>query len=127
MHILVCMKAVPSTAQVSVDGQFRLCRDSVHLQWNVADESALEAGLRFRGSEGRVTVLAMGPAKLEDNLRELLTRGADRAVLLSDPALAGADTRATAAALAAAAEYLGLLLPHAYPRLPFQRRKTSVF
>lgn len=106
-EILVCMKAVPGTTQVQVDGQFRLQRNGVNLQWNVADESALEAALRLKGAGGRVTVLTMGPQKLEEPLRQLLGRGVDRAVLLTDPLMAGADTRATAVALAAAARRLG--------------------
>ena len=106
MNILVCMKAVPATAEVQVDGQFRLQRDGVKLQWNIADKAALEAALQLKG-EGTVTVLTMGPGKLEETLRELLARGADRAVLVTDPKMAGADTLATANALAAAAGYLG--------------------
>lgn len=100
------MKAVPATAEVQVDGQFRLQRSGVKLQWNIADEAALEAALQLKG-QGSVTVLTMGPKKLEDPLRELLARGADRAVLLTDPKMAGADTLATAHALAAAAKHLG--------------------
>lgn len=107
MEILVCMKAVPSTSQVQVDGQFRLQRNGVSLQWNVADESALEIALRLKAPEDTVTVLSMGPAKLEDALRDLLARGADEAVLLTDPAIAGADTIATANAIAATARYFG--------------------
>ena len=107
MNILVCMKAVPSTASVQVDGQFKLQRDGVNLQWNVADESALEAALQLKGPEGCVTVLTMGPGKLEDTLKDLLARSADRAVLLTDPVMAGADTLATAKAIAAAATHLG--------------------
>ena len=106
-HILVCMKAVPGTNQVQVDGQYRLQRNGVNLQWNVADESALEAANRLKVPSGTVTVLTMGPGKLEAPLRELFARGADRAVLLTDPRMAGADTRATAAALAAAVKELG--------------------
>ena len=106
-NILVCMKAVPSTTQVQVDGRFRLQRDGVNLQWNIADESALEAASRLRGADTVVTVLTMGPGKLEEPLRELFARGADRAVLLTDPAMAGADTHATANALSAAARHLG--------------------
>lgn len=103
MNILVCMKTVPATAEVQIDGQFRLKRDGVKLQWNIADEAALEAALEL----GSVTVLTMGPGKLEEPLRELLARGADRAVLLTDPQMAGADTLATARALAAAVKKLG--------------------
>lgn len=105
-NILVCVKAVPSTAQVQVDGQYRLQRNNAALQWNVADEAALEAALQQKGS-GSVTLLTMGPEKLEAPLRELLARGADRAVLITDPAMAGADTHATAKALAAAVRQLG--------------------
>ena len=106
-HILVCVKAVPVSTSVQVDGQYRLARDGVSLQWNIADESALEAALSLKDKDGTVTVLTMGPAKLEEHLKELLARGADQAVLVSDPCMAGADTRATAAALKAAAEKLG--------------------
>ena len=49
------MKAVPATTQVQVDGQFRLQRNGVALQWNTADEAALEAALQIKGS-GAVTV-----------------------------------------------------------------------
>ena len=44
----------------------------------------------------------MGPPQAEETLRKVLGFGADRAVLLSDRAFAGADTLATTSALAAA-------------------------
>lgn len=107
MNILVCVKAVPVTTQVETDGQLCLRRDGVKLQWNIADESALEAALQLKGADGQVTVLTMGPAKLEESLRELLARGADRAVLLTDPKLAGSDTYATGKILGATVRKLG--------------------
>lgn len=106
-HILVCVKAVPVSASVEVDGQHRLKRDGASLQWNIADESALEAAFRLADKDGSVTVLTMGPPKLEGPLTELLARGANRAVLITDRLMAGADTRATAGALASAAKRLG--------------------
>ena len=106
-NILVCIKAVPAATSVQVDGEYRLKRDGVSLQWNIADESALEAAASLKDKDGVVTVLTMGPSKLEAPLKELLARGAERAVLITDRAMAGADTRATAAALKAAAEKLG--------------------
>ena len=106
-NILVCVKAVPVTTGVQVDGEYRLKRDGVNLQWNIADESALEAALCLKDADRTVTVLTMGPPKLEDPLKELLARGADEAVLITDRLMAGADTRATAAALCAAANKLG--------------------
>lgn len=107
MNILVCLKAVPSTSEVQVDGQFRLQRDGVKLQWNTADEAALEAALQLRKTTDTITVLTMGPKKLEESTKELLARGADNAVLLSDPAFAGADTFATANSLKNAIDRLG--------------------
>lgn len=106
-NILVCIKAVPAATSVQVDGEYRLKRDGVSLQWNIADESALEAAACLKDKDGTVTVLTMGPPKLEAPLKELLARGADRAVLVTDRLMAGADTRATAAALKAVAEKLG--------------------
>lgn len=107
MNILVCLKTVPATTEVAVDGSFRLCRDGVKLQYNIADEAALEHALELRSSGDTVTVLTMGPKKVEGSLQELLARGADRVVLLSDPTLGGADTYATALALTAAIDHIG--------------------
>ncbi len=106
-QILVCVKAVPQSTSAEMDGAYRLKRDTTNLQWNISDESALEAALQLRGEGTRVTVLTMGPPKLEGALKELLARGADRAVLVTDPALAGADTRATSLALKYAIEKIG--------------------
>lgn len=106
-NILVCIKAVPATTIVQLDGEYRLKRDSVSMQWNIADESALEAAASLKDKDGTVTILTMGPPKLEAPMKELLARGADRAVLITDRLMAGADTRATAAALKAAVDKLG--------------------
>ena len=107
MNILVCMKAVPSTGQAQVDGQFKLRREGAKLEWNIADHAALEAALQIRSSNDSVTVITMGPAKLEENMRELLARDADEAVLVSDPSFAGSDTYASANILHAAIKALG--------------------
>lgn len=107
MKILVCLKAVPSTAEVSVDGSFRLRRDGTSLEWNVADQGALEAALSLKGADGAVTVITMGPEKCKDHLRELFSRGADRALLLTDSAFAGSDTYATACILSEAVRKTG--------------------
>lgn len=107
MNILVCMKAVPSTGQVQVDGQFKLQRDGAKLEWNLADQAALECGLQIKGDGDTVTVISMGPGKLADAMTELFARGADRCILVTDPAFAGSDTYATANTLSAAIRHLG--------------------
>ena len=53
-----------------------------------------------------VTVLSMGPPQAESALREALAMGADRAVLVSDRAFAGADTLATSYMLSRAIKKL---------------------
>ena len=106
-RILVCMKAVQITALFGGGEEGAAARDMADLQWNVADESALEAALRLAGGEGEVAVLTMGPFKLESLLKELAARGAGETALITDSVMAGADTHATAMALKAAAERLG--------------------
>ena len=105
--ILVCMKAVPVSVAVPVDSKYHLDREGVGLEWNPADLSALEAALRLKKEEGEVVVLTMGPQKIEKLLKDLFPLGVDRAILLFDRAMAGADTFATARTLKAAAEKLG--------------------
>lgn len=108
MRILVCEKQVPDTTEVRIGADYTLERDRVAQATNPADESALELGLSLRDAHGgSVTVLTMGPARAEGMLRDALSRGADAAVHLHDPAFAGADTLATARAISAAAEALG--------------------
>ena len=108
MRILVCLKQVPDTTEVKVSSNFTLERDFVAQVMNPADESALELGLRLREKlGGQVTAITMGPKRAETMLREALSRGADEAALMTDPAFAGADTLVTAQCLKAAADTLG--------------------
>lgn len=64
------------------------------------DAAAYEAALRIAG--GEVTLLSMGPSSTAEFLHSLTRLGAKRAILLTDPAFAGADTLATAYALSCA-------------------------
>ena len=108
MDILVCIKQVPDTTEVRLRADYTLERDFVAQVMNPADESALEWALRTRDRlGGAVTVVSMGPPRAESMLKEALSRGADRAVLLTDRRFAGADTLVTARCLAGAAAFLG--------------------
>ena len=108
MNILVCLKQVPDTTEVKLSSDFTLQRDFVAQVMNPSDESALEKGLQLRDAcGGTVTVLSMGPKRAESLLREALSRGADKAVLLTDSAFAGADTLVTAKCLKVAVQALG--------------------
>lgn len=108
MNILCLIKQVPDSLEVHMGSDLTLQRDFVAQILNHADESAVELALRLRDAHGgSVTALTMGPPRAEGTLRELISRGVDDAVLLTDKAFAGADTLATARALAAAAKALG--------------------
>jgi len=104
MHIVVCMKQVPDSAQIRVHPVTNtIMRQGVPTIINPYDLFALEEAMRWRDRfGGEVTVLTMGPPMAEDSLRKALTFGADRAVLLTDRFFAGSDTLATSFALAGA-------------------------
>lgn len=109
MHIVVCIKQVPDSAQIRVHPVTNtIMRQGVPTIINPYDLFALEEALQLRDKiGGEVTVLTMGPPTAEDSLRKALTIGANRAVLLTDRFFAGSDTLATSYALAAAIRKIG--------------------
>jgi electron transfer flavoprotein beta subunit len=101
MKIAVCIKHVP-------EGHGRLDPASKRLDrsgegaMNHFDANAVEEALRIKGDgEGEVVAVSIGPAKAAESLRKALAMGADRAVLVSDDAVAGSDLVATSRVLAA--------------------------
>ena len=110
MNIVVCLKQAPDTeARIQVkDGAPGIVRDGVKFEISPYDEFALEAALRFKEKHGgTVTVLALGPDRAKEALRKGLSVGADKAVLVSDAALAGADGHGVALALSKALAKIG--------------------
>ncbi|MCR6632266.1 MAG: electron transfer flavoprotein subunit beta/FixA family protein [Magnetospirillum sp.] len=104
MHIVVCIKQVPDSAQIRVHPVTNtIMRQGVPTIINPYDLFSLEEALRLRDRlGGKVTVLTMGPPMADAALRKALSIGADAAVLLSDRVFAGSDTLATSYALASA-------------------------
>jgi electron transfer flavoprotein beta subunit len=104
MHIVVCIKQVPDSAQIRVHPVTNtIMRQGVPAIINPYDLFALEEALRLKDRYGgRVTMLCMGPSQADNALRKALSFGADEAILVSDRAFAGSDTLATSYALAAA-------------------------
>lgn len=104
MHIIVCIKQVPNTADVRIDPSTNtLIREGVESIVNPFDMYAIEEGIRLREKYGgKVTVISMGPMQAQEALKEAVSMGADEAVLLSDRAFAGSDTLATSYTLATA-------------------------
>ncbi|MBL7213929.1 MAG: electron transfer flavoprotein subunit beta, partial [Desulfobacteraceae bacterium] len=104
MEIVVCIKQVPDVPTVRMDRErMTIIREGVESVINPLDYVAMEAALELcQKTGGQVTIITMGPLQSEVALREALAVGADRAILLSDPAFAGADTLATSHVLARA-------------------------
>jgi electron transfer flavoprotein beta subunit len=111
MRIIVLAKPVPDPAagaeKLAPDGWLDRAASPAVVNGN--DEYVLEAALKLSdaavaggGEPHEVVLLAMAPEVGVDALRKGLAMGATRAVLITDPALRGADTLATTRVLAAA-------------------------
>ena len=110
MKIIVCVKQVPDTSgKVAVNPDGTLDRASMQTITNPDDLNAVEAALKLKDEPGcEVVVVTMGPPPAEGMLREILARGADKAVLVSGREFGGSDTYATSQILAAAINRIGV-------------------
>ena len=108
MKIAVCVKQVPEGHR-RIDPVSKRLDRSGEGALNPFDAHAVEEALRLKEAtgDGEIVLLSMGPPKAQDALRKALAMGADRAVLVSDDAAAGADLVATSYALAKALEREG--------------------
>src|SRR5947209_19487639 len=104
LNIVVCVKQVPeTTAKKAFDPDYTVNRSQLVGVINPFDEYAIEEALRMKEANGgEVTVLTMGPPSAQDSMRKALAMGADRGVLITDPALHGSDSWSTAYVLAQA-------------------------
>jgi electron transfer flavoprotein beta subunit len=105
LKIVVTVKLVPDTnADKRIDpATKRLVRTGVDIVLNPFDEYAIEAALQLRdklADGSTVTIATMAPESGREVVRKALAMGADDAVMLSDPGLAGSDLWATAYTLA---------------------------
>ena len=109
--VLVFVKQVPDTQNISGDAmtpEGTVNRAALPAIFNPEDLNALEMALDIKDRFGaEVIVATMGMPAAAEVLRQSLYRGADRAVLVTDRALAGADTLATSYTLSCCAKYIG--------------------
>jgi electron transfer flavoprotein beta subunit len=103
MKIVVTVKQVPDpNSTQALESDHTLARDK-EVVLDPGDECGVEEGLQLKEAHGgEVVLVSMGPERAKDAIRKGLSMGADRGILISDPALAGADALLTAKVLAAA-------------------------
>lgn len=85
MNIVVCIARVPDTAtRIRIDsGGTGIATDGVQFVINPYDEFALEQAVQLKEQQGgELTVLHVGGADFQKDLRQCLAKGADRAVHL---------------------------------------------
>jgi electron transfer flavoprotein beta subunit len=109
VRVVVCAKQVPDPEVPArlEEPAWVLSREG-KLVLDDADAVGIEVGLRLvevgagaPASPGEVVLVSMAPRREMAGLRSGLAMGADRAVLVSDDALAGSDALGTAKVLAA--------------------------
>ena len=104
MKIAVCVKYVPVVSRIQFDYENKVIqREGVPSEINPFDLLGINMAVDLKdGDADSVVALSMGPPSAAEGLTQCYALGADRAVLLSDRALAGSDTLATAQALSLA-------------------------
>jgi electron transfer flavoprotein beta subunit len=103
VNIVVCVKHIPDPNLPPEMTGDRLKREGVQGVLDPGDEFGIEAGLQLKEAlGGEVTLVSMGPDAAMEAIRRGLSMGADRGLLVTDEALAGADALLTARVLAAA-------------------------
>lgn len=96
--IAVLVKHVPDTwSEKSLEPDFTLQREGVDEVLDEVNEFAVEQALRLKeqleGSE--VVAVTVGPERSTEALRRAIAMGCDRAILVADDAIAGADVLGT--------------------------------
>jgi electron transfer flavoprotein beta subunit len=110
MNVIVCVKQIPDPALPGeLDPSSNTLKREGKLILDESDSYGVEMALQLvdTAGEGEVSLVSMAPNGEVSGLRTALAMGAAKAVLVSDPELAGSDALTTAKVLAAAAQKLG--------------------
>ncbi len=104
MKIAVCVKQIPDPATpYQLDPDTHLLVRPEEQVLDDTDRYGIEVGLQLAAeTEGSVVLVSMSPAGNLQGIRQALAMGADKAVVVSDPALKGSGALITAQVLAAA-------------------------
>lgn len=124
-RMVVCVKQVPSGTQAKLDPVTKtLVRNRGESILNPYDSFAVEAALQIRDmlrkgkkqagtrknvreTPAYVTAVTMGVPSAEAMMKDLISRGVDEGVLMTDRVFAGADTLATSRTLALGIRNIG--------------------
>jgi electron transfer flavoprotein beta subunit len=121
MNVIVCVKQIPDPAQPgALDPATNTLKREGKLILDESDSYGVEMALQLVAAagegevslvsmapNGEVSLVSMAPNGEVSGLRTALALGAAKAVLVSDPELAGSDALTTAKVLAAATQRLG--------------------
>jgi len=108
LNIVVCIKQVPDSAAKVVADAGVITWGEAPLVLNPWDEFAIEAALlQVEALGGDVTVISVGAESANEALKTALAMGCGKAILISDPAMDGADSQAVARVLASAIAKVG--------------------
>ena len=110
MNIVVCAKQIPDPATPGeLDPDDHTLKRDGKLILDESDMYGVEMALQLvdKAGGGEVSLVSMAPNGEVAGIRTALAMGAARAVLVSDPDLAGSDALTTAKVLAAATKRLG--------------------
>src|SRR5579871_3578327 len=113
VDVAVCVKQIPSPdTPGAIDPASGTLVRSGPFVLDDSDSYSVEIALRLveQSGGGEVTLVSMVPGGETAGLRTALAMGAGRAVVVSDPALAGSDALSTAKVLAAAIKRSGARL-----------------
>lgn len=104
MKIAVCVKQIPDPATpYSLDPETHFVVRPDEQVLDDTDRYGIELGLQLaEATEGTVTLVSMTPAGTLQGIRQALAMGADKAIVIDDPALRGSGALVTARVLAAA-------------------------
>ena len=105
MNVVVLAKYVPNPSGIppEIGPDHWLRREQASGALDPTDEPSVEIALRLaEAAGGEVVAVSMGPQRAQTAVSKALAMGADRGILVTDPALRGADVLATAKVLAAA-------------------------
>lgn len=109
-NCVVLAKQVPDTKRITgkvMNDDGTVNRSALPAVFNPEDLNALELALQIKDKfGGSVTVISMGPPAAAAILRSSLFRGADDAILITDPGCAASDTLATSYILSCAVKKL---------------------